>query len=59
MFSVKLVEVIQIERIESSDPLRKNKKIVEFWTKDGNLIARDEQTVPYTEDSILNPLAKN
>lgn len=54
MFSVKLVEVIQTERIDSSDPLKKSKKIVEFWTKDGELIARDEQNILNCDASMLN-----
>lgn len=59
MFSVKLVEVIQTERIEHSDPLKNSKKIVEFWTKDGKLIARDEQNILNCDANTLNRSTKN
>ena len=59
MVSVKLVEVIQTERIDCSDPRTANRKIVEIWSKDGNLIARDEQRIKNGGEEMLNPLTKN
>lgn len=60
MLSAKLVTVIETTRLFDCDPLTGHKmKIVEFWSTDGKLLARDEQRVNTGEIPIENPLTEN
>ncbi len=60
MLSAKLITVIETIRLRECDPLTgRQMKIVEYWTTDGKLLARDEQRIDTGEVSIENPLTKN